>query len=203
MWSVADGTGQGVIDNQVRFMEPTLSIAEVHGSVARASTRRFIPYTPKYRHTRGLESGVKRTEKAAGKTGSRYGGDVVWSDWDVGIKVNCLVLVQAEYVNVFGLDNRLAVDHPGVATVPLLGYRGTVVGVHQAARGARVQGARWRRDRRHRVAYMPVAECNPRARNNIARTGADRECRLEDSGVCLLLHEQRDILEGVVVVHAE
>src|SRR5258708_37683846 len=32
---------------------------------------------------------------------------------------------------------------------------------------------------------------------------ANRECRLENRSIRLLLHEQRDVLEGVVVVHAE
>ena len=32
---------------------------------------------------------------------------------------------------------------------------------------------------------------------------ADCECRLEDGVVGLLLHEQRNVLEGVVIVHAE
>ena len=31
----------------------------------------------------------------------------------------------------------------------------------------------------------------------------ERECRLEDGWVCLLFHEQRNVLEGVVIVHAE
>ena len=49
---------------------------------------------------------------------------------------------------------------------------------------------------------MPAdqAECLYRAR---CRCRLRRKCRLEDGWVGLLFHEQRNVLEGVVIVHAE
>src|SRR5262249_41763600 len=48
---------------------------------------------------------------------------------------------------------------------------------------------------------MPLVNRKARARYYVA--AADGKGRLEDGWVALLLHEQRDVLEGVVVVHAE
>src|SRR5882672_8998809 len=48
---------------------------------------------------------------------------------------------------------------------------------------------------------MPLIHRQARARNQLAT--ANRECRLEDRVIRLLLHEQRDVLESIVVVHAE
>ena len=63
-----------------------------------------------------------------------------------------------------------------------------------------------RRGRNHReraVDDVPVAQRNACARHDIAARGANCECRLEDGLVGLLLHEQWNVLEGVVIVHAE
>src|SRR6185437_1225551 len=48
---------------------------------------------------------------------------------------------------------------------------------------------------------MPVAQQNASSRHDVGR--AEREGRLEDRWVRLLLHEQRYVLERIVVVHSE
>src|SRR5215468_3422153 len=50
---------------------------------------------------------------------------------------------------------------------------------------------------------MPAAHRDACPRHGVAVAGTNRERRLEDGRVRLLLHEQRDVLEGVVEVHAE
>src|SRR6185312_2976602 len=64
------------------------------------------------------------------------------------------------------------------------------------------QLARCSRDRWERIdAEAPVAQQDVRAWNQVG--GANGKCSLEDGVVRLLFHEQRNVLERVVVVHAE
>src|SRR5262249_24904263 len=105
------------------------------------STRRFVAHTAQNGNAGRNESRVQRTEEAARSVGSGESGDVVWSNRNVGIKVDGLVLVQAEHMNVLGVDHRLVVDGPGVAAVELLGDRRPVVRVHDAAACSTVERA--------------------------------------------------------------
>src|SRR5678809_1221330 len=58
------------------------------------------------------------------------------------------------------------------------------------------------RNCRQRInAKAPAAQRNIRAGYRVV--AADGKCSLEDGVVGLLLHEQRDVLEGVVIIHAE
>src|SRR5260370_31408297 len=129
---VAHGAGQGVIRDQTNFMEATLAIADVHAIVARTPSRGFVTHAPQTRHACRLECGIERPEEAAGGTGSRYSGDVIGINRNIGVEVDGLVLVQAEHVNVLGFNYRLRSDRPGVAAVELRGYRGAIGGIHNA-----------------------------------------------------------------------
>src|SRR5215471_20526793 len=133
--AIAHRTGQGVVGDQVRLVESTLAIADVHAIVARTPDRLLVANALQYRNACRLERGVERPEEAAGEPGSVESGDVVGSYGDVGINVDCLIFVQAEDVDVFRLNHRLVVDRPAIAAVELLGYRGAIVRVHEAANG--------------------------------------------------------------------
>src|SRR6516225_2295264 len=49
---------------------------------------------------------------------------------------------------------------------------------------------------------MPVLQLNTSPRDYVCGIADCKRC-LEDGGIRLLLHEQRDVLEGIVEVHAE
>ena len=90
-------------------------------------------------------------------------------DGDPGIKINGLVLMQTEHVNILCLNHRFGIEGPGVAAVELFGYRVPVVRVHDAASGARIQVMRWGRNHGQRIyTKSPVAQRNTRAWHNLA-----------------------------------
>src|SRR6185437_3750225 len=96
----------------------------------------------------------------------------------------------------------LVVQRPGIATVELLGHWSAIVWINQAANRlvGQLRGGRWNcRQRVH--AKSPLIHRDPSAGHVI--TAADGEGCLEDGRVGLLFHEQRNVLESVVVVHAE
>src|SRR5579864_4630167 len=187
-------TSQRVIYSQISFVEAALAIADVHAVVTRATAGRLVANAAQHWHARRGECGTQWFEET-----QRYVRRVNRS---IRIQIDGFVLVQAEHVNIFGFDHRFGADRPGVAAVPLLGHGCAVVRVHETANrtGCKRRLRGW--DHREWTSQMPGGKRDARARHDIGGA-VEQECRLEYGGVSLLLHEQRDVLEGIVVVHSE
>src|SRR5579864_1438660 len=187
-------TRQRVICSQVGYMERALATTDVQAVVPRAPAGGLVANAAQHRHARRGERGAQWFEET-----QRY---VRRINRSIRIQIDGFVLVKAEYVNVFGFNHRLRIDRPGVTAVPLLGHGCAIVRIHEAANGTGCKCRLRRGNRGEWIAQMPGGKRDARARHDIGGA-VEQEGRLEDGGVGLLLHEQRDVLEGVVVVHPE
>ena len=206
---VAHRTRQRVVHGEVRLVETTSPVADVHAIVTRTSDRLFVtqgcPVSARpQRQTRRRVAGRSHTSSAGPFrcVVSGFGDELVRINRNLRIQVDGLVLMQAEHVNVFNLERGLGVERPGIATVELFGHWRAIVGVH---RDGRLNPALVVRKLPElsamdlRYATDPAVSPVPGTMSLPLRAKAVWKM----VAVGLLFHEQRNVLEGVVIVHAE
>src|ERR1700733_6627195 len=193
------GFGVGVVDGSGEALPHLLAIADVESVIIRTPDGLLIRDPAKLRHASSVE---------CGREGSRSSSS---SEVLNRIDVDSLVVMQTAGLYEVDFDDREVVRRILESRVDLLRVRVAIAGIHDAARRSWRQIVACWRDHRSWIDPIPVVgQGNVRARHGLGRAtrgvvravATDTEGIREYSVVCLLDHEQRDVLERLAEVES-